>query len=143
MNESNKEKDLTFRVFHDTLNLSSFPNGFESGVTSQSLIKSSKLKGDLNNNLFLSTQSQNVINPPDPLTLIRTIDEDEDDSLFIEEIKAANDVLNKIEQNNPGLISSLRAYNIPKSTYKMIVKRIIALSLKYNENNKVMPFENL
>ncbi|MBL4932446.1 hypothetical protein [Clostridium paridis] len=143
MNESNKDKDLTFRVFHDTLNLSSFPNGFESGVTSQSLIKSSKLKGDLNNNLFLSTQSQNVINPPDPLTLIRTIDEDEDDSLFIEEIKAANDVLNKIEQNNPGLISSLRAYNIPKSTYKMIVKRIIALSLKYNENNKVMPFENL
>lgn len=71
-----------------------------------------------------------------PLDVLNTLDlsfedEEEEKELYRVENVRVNKVLDEIEKKHPGVMATLKAYNIPQPISKMIIKRIIRLSLLY------------
>jgi hypothetical protein len=83
------------------------------------------------NSLFNNSTEINRGYVPVPLHLFEDLDKDFDDKLEGEKI---NEILNQIELNNDSIIKSLAAYKIPAPVYKLIIKKIIYLSLQYSSN---------
>ncbi|GFP74899.1 hypothetical protein [Clostridium fungisolvens] len=81
------------------------------------------------NSLFNSSTEINRGYVPVPVQLFEDIDNDFDDKLTSDKV---NQIFGKIEENNSSIMKSLEAYKIPFPVSKMIVKKLIALSIKYS-----------
>lgn len=81
------------------------------------------------NSLFNSSTEISKGYVPVPVQLFEDIDNDFDDRLTSDKI---NQIFSKIEENNSSIMKSLEAYKIPFPVSKMIVKKLIALSIKYS-----------
>ncbi|GFZ31902.1 hypothetical protein CSC2_24280 [Clostridium zeae] len=81
------------------------------------------------NSLFNNSTDINRGYVPVPVQLFEDIDNDFDDRLTSDKV---NEIFSKIEENNSSIIKSLEAYKIPFPVSKMIVKKLIALSIKYS-----------
>ncbi|GAA0077518.1 hypothetical protein UT300005_18960 [Clostridium sp. CTA-5] len=100
-----------------------------------------------NNNLFNTnnpnTNTSNTNNPNinnnikrilTPDEILRSFDLDLDESMDLERNCCDNDINKiyaKIEKENPAIINTLSSYNVPSPISRLIIKRIIKLSLKY------------
>lgn len=93
---------------------------------------------DKNNTLY-TIQSM-----PDTFDLLKDVDEDLDnnyDSRALDYIdratfkpKDVEYILSQIENNNPAIIKTLMAYRIPYPVAKLLLRRIVKLSLTYYSN---------
>lgn len=73
-----------------------------------------------------------------PLDVLSTLDlsfedEEEENELYRVENVKVNKVLDEIEKKHPGVMATLKAYKIPQPICKMIVKRVIRLTLLYKD----------
>jgi hypothetical protein len=77
---------------------------------------------------------------PTTFDILRSIDLDLDETEDLERVHSDNDV-NKIysiiERRNPGIFATFYSYRIPRPIVRVIVKRLIRLTLSYcnKENN--------
>ncbi|MCE5222234.1 MAG: hypothetical protein LLF98_13565 [Clostridium sp.] len=77
---------------------------------------------------------------PTTFDILRSLDLDLDETEDLERVHSDNDV-NKIysimEKRNPGILATLYSYRIPSAIVRVIVKRLIRLTLSYcnKENN--------
>jgi hypothetical protein len=81
------------------------------------------------NSLFNNSTEINRGYVPVPVQLFEDIDNDFDDRLTSDNV---NQIFRKIEENNSSIMKSLEAYKIPFPVSKMIVKKLISLSIKYS-----------
>lgn len=78
---------------------------------------------------------KDVVNIPLPSEVLRNFDLDLDEEIDLDENRADSDVnriFSEIELNNPALISIFSDYQVPSPIAKLITKRIVKLSLQYN-----------
>ncbi|MBW6408631.1 hypothetical protein [Clostridium weizhouense] len=89
----------------------------------------------LNNNLFSEDTTNNItkrVLTPDEI--LRNFDLDLDESMDLERScsdNSVNKIYAKIAKENSAIINTLSSYNIPSPVSRLIIKRIIKLSLKY------------
>jgi len=77
---------------------------------------------------------------PTTFDVLRSLDLDLDETEDLERVNSDNDVnkiYSKIEKGNPGIFATLYSYRIPRPIVRVIVKRLIRLTLSYcnRENN--------
>ena len=77
---------------------------------------------------------------PTTFDVLRSLDLDLDETEDLERVNSDNDVnriYSKIEKKNPGIFATLYSYRIPRPIVRVIVKRLIRLTLSYcdKENN--------
>ena len=77
---------------------------------------------------------------PTTFDVLRSLDLDLDETEDLERVHSDNDVnkiYSRIEKRNPGIFATLYSYRIPRPIVRVIVKRLIRLTLSYcdRENN--------
>jgi hypothetical protein len=77
---------------------------------------------------------------PTTFDVLRSLDLDLDETEDLERANSNNDVnkiYSRIEKRNPGIFATLYSYRIPRPIVRVIVKRLIRLTLSYcnRENN--------
>ncbi len=93
--------------------------------------------GYYNNNTPFYSNTLN--NPPRILDCLKDFDLNIDrdiDALRNDSDDYIEEIFNNIEQNNPKTFNLLKAYNVPYPIQKLLIKRIISLTIDYNSNNK-------
>lgn len=76
---------------------------------------------------------------PTTFDILRNLDLDLDETEDLERACSDNDVNKiyaKIEQRNPGIFATLYSYRIPRPIVRVIVKRLIKISLSYCNKDK-------
>lgn len=76
------------------------------------------------------------MNIPTPSEILRNFDLDLDETTDLERCHSKSDVdkiFAKIEKRNPGILATFASYRIPYPIAKVIIKRIIKLSLLYSD----------
>lgn len=74
---------------------------------------------------------------PTTFDILRNIDLDLDESEDLERVNSENEINKiylKIEQKHPGIFATLYAYRIPRPIARVIIKRLIRLTLSYCNN---------
>lgn len=122
---------VTNNVSND-LNLDLFPS--ETGLP-KLCYYSEEQEAFLNENSNINIPKEIL---PTTFDVLRGIDLDLDETKDLERVYSDNDV-NKIyfqmEQRNPGIFATLYSYRIPRPIVRVIVKRLIRLSLLYCDRN--------
>ena len=90
-----------------------------------------------NTNFDMNTAKDTL---PTTFDVLRSLDLDLDETEDLERVNSDNDVnkiYSKIEKGNPGIFATLYSYRIPRPIVRVIVKRLIRLTLSYcnRENN--------
>lgn len=88
--------------------------------------------GDCNNNVTVNSNAR----VPMPSEVLMNFDLDLDESTDLERACCENDVngiYDLIVKNNSGIFSTLSAYRIPSPIAKILVRRLIKLTLSYCE----------
>ena len=117
----------------NNLNLDLFPS--ETGLP-----KLCYYSNEFENSTNRST-NVNIDNDIIPTTFdaLRGLDLDLDESEDLERIHSDNDVnkiYSKIEKSHPGIFATLYSYRIPRPIARVIIKRLIRLTLSYCEREK-------
>jgi len=84
-----------------------------------------------NRNVNMNTVMDSI---PTNFDVLRNFDLDLDETEDLERVYSDNDVNKiylKIEQKNPGIFATLYSYRIPRPIVRVIVKRLIKISLSY------------
>src|SRR5471030_2273030 len=84
-----------------------------------------------NRNVNMDTVMDSI---PTNFDVLRNFDLDLDETEDLERVYSDNDVNKiylKIEQKNPGIFATLYSYRIPRPIVRVIVKRLIKISLSY------------
>ena len=71
---------------------------------------------------------------PTTFDVLRSLDLDLDETEDLERVHSDNDVnkiYSKIEKSHPGIFATLYSYRIPRPIVRVIVKRLIRLTLSY------------
>jgi hypothetical protein len=88
----------------------------------------------------IPTQPMNTVEQPSAAMLqaLREFDLDlnEDEDLSREPQNRVDRILNYIERNNPGAFSLLYAYRVPPPIARLIIRRIIRLTLEFCKDNR-------
>lgn len=134
--------DIIFEVFKDPLGLIMFPNGFSINNSHSTMIRATDLMGDFNNTVLSSINTNSINTSPNPLSLIRNIDEDEDMDLPNENYNEIDNIYNNLEREHSNIFDTFKAYNIPNYILKPFIKRIIKLTLQYHHRTLVKYFED-
>jgi len=82
--------------------------------------------------MHLNPYMPNTIMPMMPM-LPTIIDLEETEDERSPEITKVDEILKKIEKNDPQIFAVLRAYGIPLPTARRIIRRIIRLTLMYSK----------
>lgn len=90
-----------------------------------------------NTNSNMNTAKDTI---PTTFDILRGLDLDLDETEDLERVHSDNDVnkiYSRIEKRNPGIFATLYSYRIPRPIVRVIVKRLIRLTLAYSdkENN--------
>lgn len=88
------------------------------------------------NDAFNRGDNYNIVNDTIPSTfdVLRNLDLDLNESEDLERAKSENDVdkiYSKIERTHPGIFATFYSYRIPRPIVKVVVKRLIRLTLAY------------
>ena len=89
-----------------------------------------------NTNFNMNTAKDTI---PNTFDVLRGLDLDLDETEDLERVHSDNDVnkiYSKIEKGNPGIFATLYSYRIPRPIVRVIVKRLIRLTLSYCEKEK-------
>ena len=83
----------------------------------------------------------NIANDAIPTTFdaLRGLDIDLDETEDLERVHSENDankIYSKIEKSHPGIFATLYSYRIPRPIARVIIKRLIRLTLSYCEREK-------
>lgn len=137
--------DLYFEVFKDPLNLNTFQNSFTSNNQPMALTKAVDLIEDFSEKLLTFSPYTSLDPLPDPFIVVRTIDEDEDEDKDIsfskENYNEVNRIFTNIESHHSNLISTFDTYDIPRNIANILMKRIIKLSLQYENRGTINYFD--
>lgn len=93
--------------------------------------------GYYNNNTPFYSNTLN--NPPRILDCLKDFDLNIDrdiDALRNDSDDYIDEIFNNIEKNNQKTLNLLKAYNVPYPIQKLLIKRIISLTIDYNASNK-------
>lgn len=76
-----------------------------------------------------------LINTINPLDILRNFDLSPEYYDYRNESDSNNidSIFNKIEKNNPGILATMKAYRIPYPIAKLLIKKIISLTLRYEQ----------
>jgi len=91
---------------------------------------------DRNDNANINTV-RDVI--PNTFDVLRGLDLDLEETEDLERVHYDNDVnkiYSRIEQRNPGIFATLYSYRIPRPIARVIIKRLISLTLLYCDRKK-------
>ncbi len=129
----NLRDDISSNV-NNNLNLDLFPS--ETGLP-ELCYYSNEPDHSGDRNLNINTANSTI---PTTFDILRNLDLDLDEKEDLERAYSDNDVNKiylKIEQKNPGIFATLYSYRIPRPIVRVIVKRIIKISLLYcdKDNN--------
>lgn len=122
-------KELNFN--ENTRNLDLFPSktGFP-----ELCHYSDELDDSLNSEFGINIADNSI---PTTFDVLRNLDIDLDEGEELERVSYDNDVseiYSKIEQRHPGIFATLYSYRIPRPIVRVIIKRIIKLTLSYCKN---------
>ncbi|MGG7176640.1 hypothetical protein ACQPU1_03530 [Clostridium paraputrificum] len=134
-NQNNISNNNSEDLFPDESNsntLYSYNNTNENSNETQNINNS---KPNKSNNMNNTSTNQNDINrSPNPIDLLRDFDLDLDEDVDLVR-NCCNGHINKIykeiEQDSPGVLSLLEAYNIPRPMGKLIIRRVIKISVNH------------
>jgi len=119
--------DLTSNVNNNT-NLDLFPS--ETGLPKLCYYSSESVDStNRNSNINIANDTM-----PTTFDALRSLDLDLDETEDLERVNSENDVnkiYSKIEQRHPGIFATLYSYRIPRPIARVIVKRLIRLTLSY------------
>lgn len=122
-------KELNFN--ENTRNLDLFPSkaGFP-----ELCHYSDELDDSLNREFGVNIADNSI---PTTFDVLRNLDIDLDEGKDLERVNYDNDVneiYSKIEQRHPGIFATLYSYRIPRPIVRVIIKRLIKLTLSYCKN---------
>jgi hypothetical protein len=89
----------------------------------------------LNRSYNINTANNTV---PTTFDILRNLDLDLDETEDLERAYSDNDVnkiYSRIEQRHPGIFATLYSYRIPRPIVRVIIKRLIRLTLSYCKKN--------
>ena len=126
-NTNTNDFNTSFRSDSDSSNL--FPD-----ETEQSQLHCYINQLDENSCKNRSIEKKDILNELTPDNILRGFDLDLNENEDLERVNSDNDINRiylKIEEKNPNLIATLSLYGIPYPIARVIIKRIIKLSLQY------------
>jgi len=114
----------------NSMNLDLFPS--ETGLPELCYYSNESENFDNRNAISSIKTAKDTI--PTTFDVLRGIDLDLDETEDLERVHYDNDVnriYSKIEQRNPGIFATLYSYRIPRPIVRVIIKRLISLTLSY------------
>ncbi|AOR22859.1 hypothetical protein [Clostridium taeniosporum] len=121
--------DYNFR--NDTESSNLFP---DETMESQLYCYTNQLEKDTNYKNNMTLENDNDINDLTPDKILREFDLDLDENEDLDRVRPDNKVNRiffKIQRNNPNILNTFLRYGIPYPIAKIMIKRIIKLSLRY------------